>query len=598
MIAETTRDILRARTGMDAEAVILAYGHAITRVLAAKGMVAVSAERRTVNVAKSFVVSADDMRRIIMIESMRGIFSETRIQAAVKFLDQEATPQIIGDRIGEMFRQFSMSIPEVALKLEQYDTAVTMVKLFNLDPQNVPNNLKAHPSLIALSSIANFMIFGDVVDVSMLAYPSLAVQEIKDACNEVLTIVKSAPSIESMSLAKFQDHFGEVPASSPDGIRRGLVLYSVLSQSSKMDIVDVVPMADGANVALVDPSYVKAAGLASALTGTLLTASSMTGLANIVADEMALEDVQMRDDCTFDPQLLTIQVSELDVMFLALARARSVAYVRLGGEGSANIRLIYGCNVEEQWRMSVMAATPSMAFFLDPASVIVYTSKMMASEPTAFPSRNQTIGAELMRDTHYVGRVKDFLHSEVEKPFTLSIPVTPYGGEPIVLDLNITVLGSLVGYDANPINRGTAYYAAVREPGVDQEVDLMLNLALAYAELPSTDIQGDKAKSWLIVHLAPLMMHPSVRLIAERAVTTAIIKARLDGRRLAPQMKEVYNRAFFGTTLAILNRFGKVDGAVVAALTKAIPTSTLSLQAALTLAQIPAAINGSMGPRG
>lgn len=600
-IAEVVKDALSARGVGAGFAARASYTHAITRVLASKGLVAPGAERRLVKVADSFAVSASDLKRVMMIEAMRGVFSESRISEVVRFLEADATPQVIGDKVGEMFRHFSMSIPEIALQLEQFDMAIAMIKMFNLDPQSVPNTLKAHPALISLASIANFMIYSTEEATTTFTLPAVASQDIKEACNAVLTVIKSAPSIESMPVGKFADYFGEVPASSPDGIRRGLVMYSVRGQTSRMDVADVVEKAEGYNMALVDPTYIKAAGIAAPLNGTLVTPAAMSGLANIVADEMALQPIELDDDRMFDPQLLTIQVSNSDLQYLALARARSVAYIRSteSADASNNVRLLYSCNVEEQWRMSVLAATSSLSYFLDPVSVLLYTSKMVSKEPAAFPSRVQSIGVEMMKDIHYVGAdVEKALNRDVEKPFKLNVPITPYGAEAINLALEINVLGSLVGYDGVAIDRGTAFYAAIKEPGVDEEVNLMLSIAAAYASLQASDIQGDKAKSWLVVHLAPLMLHPAVRIIAERAVTRAIIASKLDGRRLAPQMREVYNRAFFGAVLVILNRFGKVEGDVVTTLTSAIPTSTLSLQAALTLAQIPAAINGTASVRG
>lgn len=602
VIGEVVSAELKARGVLNVNAVIIAYTHAITRVLAAKGLVAESAEKRTVKVAESYAVSAGDLRRVILTEAMRGIFSESRIQAAVKFLDQEATPQIFGEAIGEMFRTFAFSIPEIKLRLEQFDLAVTMVKLFNLDPERVPSSLQAHPALISLSSIANFMVYAADQTIDSLISPPDAVSELKEACNVVLTVIQSAPSIEVMSLSKYGEFFGETPSSSPDGFRRGLVMYSLLGQTSKMEVVDVYPKAEGVNIALVDPMYVKCAAIAAPINGSLLTVGALHGLANIVADEMALDAAATVIDehtglSSIVPQLLTIRVSKSDLVYLALGRAASVAYVRtnigISNPGAA-LQILYGCNVHEQWRTAVYAATPTMAFFFDPASVLVYTSKMVSKESKPFPSRSQTVGAQLNRDINYVGDISFLQDRAIEEPFNLQIPVSIGSADPVLLKIMINVLASLNGYDGSKIDRDTAFYSAIKEPGVDNELSLLLKIALAYAELPAQDMQGDKARSWLVVNLAPVMLHPVIRMMAERAVNVALIEAKLDGRRLAPQLREVYNRAYFGTTLAILNRFGKIDAHTVTSLTRAIPTSTLSLQASLILAQLPTAVNGSV----
>lgn len=602
MVAETVRGEFDTRNfafSADVrDAVMTAYRHAITRVLAAKGLVSMGAEQRMVSVASSFTITAEDMRKVIMIEAMRGVFSESRIQQTVRDLDVDATPQIFGEKVGDMFRSFAFALPEIQLRLEQFDLAMEAIKQYNLDPNKLPTSVRAHPSLVALASIANFMVYASTVGIDAISAIPQAASEIRDACNAIQTVIASAPSIESIPISRFVEYFGEVPASSPDGFRRGLVMYRLSGQLSKMEVADVYPRGGMGNTAMtsmtqVDPTYVRAAGVAAALNGSILSAGAAASLANIVADDMALAPA---DGPLLQPEpaLWTIGLSPEDIQYLALARAQSVAFY-VSGVPSIERKFIYGCSVAEQWRQAVVAATPSMAFFTDPAAVLIYSSKMMPMEPKPMPSRSQTIGLAMMRDVIYVSDVERYLDRTIGEVFTHTMPVAPYGGEPVLLKMKTAVLSMLTGYDGRAVDRGTAFYASVAEPGVDGYLQMVLELALAYASLDSTDIQGDKAKSWLIVNLAPLMMHPAVRLMAERSVNQAVIDAKVDARRLAPQMREVYAKAFFGTALIILNRFGKIEGKMVGELLKTIPSSTLTLQASLTLAQIPEAVNGAPG---
>lgn len=575
----------------------LAFAYAITRVLSTKGWVAPTDQQRIVRTAKSLMVSASDMRRIIMVEAMRGIFSESRITAATRALDAECTPEVLGEKIGDMFRQFAFSIPEIKLRLEQFDIATEMVRLFCVKPELISNTLVAHPSLVALASLANFVSYAAEMGLSSLTMPAFATDEIKTACNEVLTVIQSAPSVEMMPLARYADYFGEVPASSPDGYRRGLVIYGNFGQTSKMEVVDVYPKPMGVNVALVDPAYIGSSALAGPLSGSLLSASAATGLANIVADELANSPLVMNDEGRLDPLLMTIQVSQEDLILLAMARAREIAFTISAPSSPGALsttKLMYGCSVAEQWRVVVTAATPTSAFFFSPEEVLVYTSRMLQKEPKPLPSRPQSIAAEIGHDRNYVGAFDQYLVPEISVPFRFAVPINPGGGtKPIALSVEIAVMGILANSDGTPVDRGDAFYAAVREPGVDREVLTLLRLALEYANLGTYDIQGDKARSWLIINLAPIMLHPAVRQLAERAVNMAVIRLGLDARRLAPQMREVHIKTMFGTALAVLNRFGKIDGDMVAALVKAVPTSGLSLQASLVMAQLPAAINGA-----
>lgn len=592
LVVQTVKEALGRAGFGDSGAIALAYGHAILRVLNAHDLIIPDTEKRVLGQADSYTVTDDQLRRVVVTESLRGIFNEARMQAVTRALPVEATPQMYGEKLSEMFRQFSHAIPEIRYRLEQFDTVVQVVLAYHLRPLEVPDALKAHASLISLASISNFIVFASEQPLGNVHMPTDALDEIRRACDGVLTVIQSAPSIESLSLARYAEHFGEVPINSPEGLRKGLVLYASPGQASKLEVADVIPRADGYLMSLVDPAYVKASAIAGPLTGGLLSTSAITSLANIVADEASMLP---RESTGVEPELYSIGVAASDYVYLALGLARTVAYAGSVGPQQENVplQLIYGVTVADQWRMDVLAATPSTAFFADPKAVIVYTSKMMAREPKPLPARAQSIGLAMGRDVLYIDKdqMDTLLNRTVAQPFSFKLPVQPYGGAPTQLEIKINVLEMLVGLEG-AISRGEAFYASVAEPGVDGELDSLFRLALAYADAPASDVNGDKARSWLITQLAPIMMHPVVRVMTERAVNRAILAAKLDGRSLAPQMREVYTRAFFGVALALLNRFGKIDGRTASELTIALPTSTLTLTATLALSQIPPMING------
>lgn len=598
-VVAVVREVLSRRVPGLADAVAMAYTHSIVRVLAAKGLVLTNVEAKVVSTASSYTVTAENLRKIILVESLRGVFSEARISAVTRTLDQDATPAIFGDQLGLMFRDFSRAIPEIHLRLKQLDSVTRVVHMMHVCPEDVPAELKAHASLQALMSYANFVVYASETPLSLASMPGEAVEELRRACDSVLTAIQSAPSIESMPLAKYAEYFGETPVASPDGIRRGVVLYTTCGQASKLEVVDAWPRGAGYVMSQVDPAYVPAAAVSSPLTGTLLAVDAIRGLSNIVADEAASTQIEGEEGVFPTPKLLTIGVGVSDLVYLAMARASTVAYVRSSGPTSPEIAaergttLIYGCKVAEQWRMEVMAATSHMAYFSDPNAVIVYTSQMQHRDPKPFPTRSQIFGTSYGRDVVYFGSVVErSLERSVGETFSYKLTVQPYGREAVSLNMSINVLEMLVGPDSKPIPRGSAFYAVVAEPGVDETVGGLMKLALAYAGDDGPDILADKAKSWLVINLAPIMTHPAVRALAETTVNRAVIQAKLDGRSLRPQMRELYTRAFFGTALAVLNRFGKIDGATTAELNRVVPVSTLSMQAAITLAQVPAAING------
>lgn len=127
-VAQVVADVLVAK-GMDDVSVRVAYTHACTRVLSAMGIVQPGIERRSVAMAESFAISAKDIRRVILTEALRDLFSEARLSSFAKELAEEATPQIIGETVGRMFRSLSHVIPEVKLRLEQLEIASSIVKL-------------------------------------------------------------------------------------------------------------------------------------------------------------------------------------------------------------------------------------------------------------------------------------------------------------------------------------------------------------------------------------------------------------------------------------------------------------------------------------
>jgi hypothetical protein len=432
--------------------------------------------------------------------------------------------------------------------------------------------------------------------------PAASITETKEAFNNILTVIQSAPSIELVSLTQYAEYFGEVPVSSPDGIRRGLVLYKANCQTSKMEVADARKVSAGYELAQLSPEYVRSSGLAAPLSGSLLTTESMAGLANIVADEMSMTEVEVAEDCTFNPKLFAIQVTDDDLMLLAMAKSEAVAYVKASVyvgpvQPTAPLQLLFGCTVSEQWRMSTFASTPLMAFFLDPAAVIVYKSAMTATLSKPMPSRPQSLGLIPASDMVYANlnesNIEEYLLRQVERPFTLKVPLQSLSGETVIIDLEIMVLAALLGYDPTTYpERSGAFYAAVREPGVDDETRMMLQIALAYA-LEGGNILGDKAKSWVIERLAPLMMHPAVQQLTTRSINASIIKQKLDARSMAPQFKELVLRSYFGVAMAILARFGKLDGDTAAELTRVLPITGLSVKSQLALAAMPHQLNAS-----
>lgn len=578
MVGKAAAEALEA-AGVSGVAVTAAIAHVLVRVLTHMELVQPGREQKIIATASSFALSTGDLRRVILTEALRDVFSESRIAEATRSLDASATPELIAESISRMLRHASHSIREVKLRLEQLETVEHLIYLFYSSPASLTTEMQASANLAALANFANFIAFAQ--DRVMPPYAMGATADLKEACANVLTLLQSAPSIEAMPLNKFADYFGVVPGSSADGLYRGAVVYKASTQVSKMEVADVMPRPDGAEIALVPGEYTPLAAISSELNRSLLTSTAMEGLANLVADEISQAPFSVGDP----PRLVSIGLTAEDLLYLAMAKADIVAFTAPGKFGPG---IVYGAMVSERWMMNLAASTPYLAFFDDAASVVVYTSGGNVVLPSALPARSQSIGLSMSSDTFYRGDVAPHLFEGIETTFNVTIPIQNPGDAAgsTSLPLKINILSLLIGQNDQSLPLGGSYYAAVKEPGVDCDIEMMLTIASHYMQ-QGDEIVSDRAKSWLVEVLSTAVTHPAVVRIASRALSSAILEAKLDARRLAPQFKELMMKAYFVTLLATLSRFGKIPPNLVQSILADAPISGLSIKAALTLASMP-----------
>jgi hypothetical protein len=483
-----------------------------------------------------------------------------------------------------MLRNSSHAIPEIRLRLEQLEIVQALIQYYYRTPEELSNTMRASSTLAALATYSNFLV--DTVDNSFTRYATESNSDMREACYQILTIVQSAPSIEAITLSKFADYFGFVPCSASDGVYRGLVIYMPLAQTSKMDIVNAFDFGGGSEVSLVPTEYVPVTVIAPELNRTVLSLEAAEGLANLVADEISSRVLEVDQR----PILRTIGVQDTDLIYLAMAQAQMTAVAKTDDD-TMPFRLIYAAKVGEHWRSWIDAASPDIAYFMDPQSVLIYQSGAMSQLPTALPARYQTIDLSASYDTIYSGDIKKFINSDIQKPFSFDIDMEDPGNDVITLTLRINPLDLLLGHKG-VADRGGAYYGVVREPGVDRDVTLFLAIAASYARAES-DVLSDKAKSWITEIITPIAAHPAITRMAVRAFNQAIVGAKLDARRFTPQYKQAMVRAYFGTLLGILTRMGKIDDEIRADLLRHMPVNTLSVKAALALATMPMPVNAS-----
>lgn len=569
-----------ATRGFNQPDVVSAYSFIVTRVLAGLDLVQLSMTEKAILTMPAYAVNIDRLGSILLIDTLRGLFSEAHINTTMRVLSKDATPDIIGEAISRLFMSLSSTIHEIGYKLQQVEMVSSLVHFACVAPDALPPAMRGNADLARLAAMANFLVYASskVVPVS----PTGEIGEMREACKAVLTALQSAPSLEIIQLTKYASHFGVIPGAGTEGLNRGAVMYLALNQVSKMAIVDTQKAPDGLLAQAIPGSYAPITGLSSEINRTMLQPTAMYGVANIVADELGASEFQLGDA----PLLLTLGVSVEDLQYVALAKAQSVAIVGGDSEGP---ELVFMATVAEQWRQRVLAATNGTAFFTSPASIIAYEVAAQSIEPTPLPSRPQSLNVGDSTETVYRGDVAQHFTPDVEQSFELRLPLRGMPGKPdTMLTLEINTLGPILSAltpDGKLVDRGDAHYQAILEPGVDRDLRLLLAVVSAYAA-DGGDILSDRAKSWLVETMGDVMKHPAVRGIAERALAQAIFNAKIDGRKLQAQYRELVIKAMFGSALAVLARFGKIDMDLAVKLVKVMPVSSLTVRAQLGLAAV------------
>jgi hypothetical protein len=344
---------------------------------------------------------------------------------------------------------------------------------------------------------------------------------------------------------------------------------------------------NGAELSLIPSVFTPAATMAPEISRSLLSMDAMLGLANLAADEISDSKFTIEDR----PVLRTIGMDSAALTYLAIAHAETVA-VTISRDAADPFNIIYATSVSEHWRTRLGASSPNIAYFADPASMLVYHSGAVSKMPTALPARAQTLAVSTGYDSTYTGDVAQFLLTSISRPFTFDIPLDSNDQTDVkALKVRISPLEMLLGPDPT-VNPDMAQYAVIREPGVDRDVVISLAIAAAFCGSPYGPT-SDKAKSWVVEVLTPLATHPAVTRLAIRGINQAVIDAKLDARRLGPQYKEAVVRAYFGTLLGLLERMGKVDPEITKIILEHLPVNSLTVKAALSLATIPTKIDAS-----
>lgn len=585
-------------------ALIDAYGYACVRLFTMLGLLLPDDAQRYVVRPQNYVVTTEDIAGAMMMDALKEVFSEARLAGLIaQIKDKKITPVALGAHIEREFVMLASLIPEIQLRAQRLDLAMKVVYMYLVREESLPLTIRSMPSLVRLAGIANFV--ASVSKFSSKDVGSLVITadqlECERALDAVATVIASTPSFESLDMASYTALFGFAPASGTQNFRHGAVVYRHLGQKSVMNVVSAMFSDDGSATKLLAlaPSYVPAVQLAAQLNTGALSASSKHALVNIVADELAHdigERIAEKGFTAAEPQLWTIDMSEDDLAVLAMAKAKGVALTAPEG---GQVSMVFAVDIEEGWRFQVAAATPVTAFMTKPAAVVLFTSSADSVMPKALPARSQVFDLKIGEMANFVNILQGSgaeqvlsgsLATKFRSKVSLLREVANANGQKVnSLELDFYVLGELIGYTDDAAlgldDSSMTSYRAIREPGVDAELRTMITLALKYAEKGSL-VTKDKAISWLIQTVGPLMATPAVRIAASNAVNMAIAANALNVRNMREQYRALVIKAHFAAALALLSKFGKLDPADVARVVAVMPMSNLETSAKILLDQI------------
>lgn len=586
---ETEKVLSAASTTIDPN-VITAIAAVHTKMFNAMDLVLMGAERKHAHVTDHLALNMASIKSVILRESLRDVFSDARIAEATRQLDSDATPTIIATVIAQMLRKASHAIPEIRLRLEQLDIVQSLIRTYYADPAKLSNTMRASSALLTLSGYANFIV--DTVVSGTVSAPVENNTDLKEAANAILTVLQSAPSLEVIPLSRYVDYLGFVPCAAVDGVSRGVVMYMPLSQTSVLDVVNNMPITNSGShseLALIPREYVPCTTIAGDLSKNITTVEGFEGMANLVADEIADSEWILGET---QPVLATIGTDQHTLVYAAMAKSEVTAVVK-SDSATAPFRLLFATKIASQWRSGLAAATPDIAYFADPQSALIYQMGSENVQPMPLPDRRQTLDLSGAYDIVYQGRIADHLSTEIEKPYSFKIKINSKNIPKNKSELTCRFVPLLSLTGPKPVINHTgksSHYALVKEPGVARDMHIILGLAAAYASSEDA-VVADRAKSWLVESLAPLVMHPAVSRVAVRALNVALVSQNLDARKFPQEYKRVVTIAYFNTLLGFMQRFEMLDKDVAADLVSLMPTSSLQARAAITLASLPTKID-------
>lgn len=570
-----------ATTGASDVAIAL-ISHFLKAALDHLRLLVVTASPSVVRWDPSFFLGHDDLRRVVVEETLRDILAAHQISSFVPSAD--VTPEVLVDGLRRLARAIATGLPSLTLRLRQLDHVRDLVTAATLTPDLVEEELLLDPGLIHLTSLANWVWLSPPQIGGALTRSNA---DYRADVADIGHLIARSSMVSVMPIEQVEKWVGLVHVGGPENPERGLVLYSLTRNETALQLIEARSRADGFEAAEVSSRFFPHADIKSALAASLAP-DYCHGMANIVADVLDGD----QDDMGGTPVVCLLGDLAVDsaaplMTLLAIARSAELA-VAIDPNGTYEI--CYGVRLADRWRGRVAAATPDHAYCGSALTAYVLTqgpddriAQPYEAGPARLPVRAETDTVILGLDTSYlVGGLADTL--------VVKIKPSPRGGRMPTLSLKLNLLGDDLAMWAGAISGDRYSYVVVADLVLASFFRTYFGLAAGLAHAAPTHGRDDvaqHAKSWLIEQIVAYCSSPAVIRAATSALTRAVIDSKVDARRMQAQYRELVARSHAAASVAALVQVGVLSKHVAFLTVDALPEQELTAKARISYAMVP-----------
>lgn len=540
-----------------------AFAHVLTRILTYLDLAVFGPTERVSRTFPTWVAKVPDVRFALCVKALRPVFSEVHYKGFAQALGQEVNPTMLGQELVRFMHELTRRFDEVTLTLDRFDQSMAILQRSLIDPKSVPIEIRQMPELRDMGRYANLL--AEVFN-GTFAATSLDPYRLTEAVRATAVQLKSLPHIDGVSAEIFARHIGFTPIASSK-LFKGGVAWTWLDRSPSFSMVEYEDDSTTGRFFGVSEEITLSELRSRAFNVGTFSCDGVRGAARLVSDEISL--ALFNPDTP--PVLRTVGLTPDVADIYALMKADALSVVAQGPKG----RVVYSVNVGDRWIMSSVAATDKMVMFDHPHAAFMY---MLAKEnpydefiPQGIKTGSQRDLVPPYQSVIMRGReVRRVVKERVIEPFSFAIAVTDPRSTTGRTQLNLAVpiapaITRLDDQGHRVVHPDDLPMGYVRDDVFDQRSCDVFTTVTAYLGASQKEL-NHLAESWFYTFLSDLGKNPFLVTFTQSVVSSAYLRANLDGRTYSYTYTRTVTRAFIAVVMATLVRFNKVRGhdAVVA----------------------------------